>query len=40
MIEHQPAADTFIVLDFETTGLSPDIGDRAIGIVAVTLVNG
>ena len=34
------AADTVIVLDFETTGLSPDQGDRAIEIGAVKLVDG
>ncbi|MCW8854227.1 MAG: 3'-5' exonuclease [Gammaproteobacteria bacterium] len=34
------SADTVIVLDFETTGLSPDYGDRAIEIGAVKLVNG
>ncbi|NRB39841.1 MAG: 3'-5' exonuclease [Pseudomonadales bacterium] len=33
-------ADTIIVLDFETTGLSPDMGDRAIEIGAVRLVDG
>jgi DNA polymerase-3 subunit epsilon len=33
-------ADTVVVLDFETTGLSPDNGDRAIEIGAVKLVNG
>ncbi|PCH61380.1 MAG: DNA polymerase III subunit epsilon [SAR86 cluster bacterium] len=33
-------ADTLIVLDFETTGLSPRQGDRAIEIGAVKLVNG
>ena len=33
-------ADTVIVLDFETTGLSPDYGDRAIEIGAVKLENG
>lgn len=34
------AADTVIVLDFETTGLSPDYGDRAIEIGAVKLIEG
>ncbi len=33
-------ADTVVVLDFETTGLSPDNGDRAIEIGAVKLVDG
>ncbi|MCP4326173.1 MAG: 3'-5' exonuclease [Psychromonas sp.] len=33
-------ADTLVILDFETTGLSPDQGDRAIEIGAVRLVNG
>jgi DNA polymerase-3 subunit epsilon len=33
-------ADTVIVLDFETTGLSPDKGDRAIEIGAVRIENG
>ncbi len=33
-------ADTVIVLDFETTGLSPDYGDRAIEIGAVRIENG
>ena len=33
-------ADTVIILDFETTGLSPEQGDRAIEIGAVRLVNG
>ncbi len=33
-------ANTVIVLDFETTGLSPDNGDRAIEIGAVKLVDG
>ncbi|MEZ8061180.1 MULTISPECIES: 3'-5' exonuclease [Vibrio] len=33
-------ADSVIVLDFETTGLSPNMGDRAIEIGAVKLVNG
>ncbi|ARN75143.1 PolC-type DNA polymerase III [Oceanicoccus sagamiensis] len=33
-------ADTIVVLDFETTGLSPDNGDRAIEIGAVKLERG
>lgn len=33
-------ADTVVVLDFETTGLSPDMGDRAIEIGAVLVENG
>jgi len=33
-------ADTVVVLDFETTGLSPDMGDRAIEIGAVCIENG
>lgn len=33
-------ADTAIVLDFETTGLSPDMGDRAIEIGAVKIEQG
>lgn len=33
-------ADTVVVLDFETTGLSPDCGDRAIEIGAVKIVDG
>jgi DNA polymerase-3 subunit epsilon len=33
-------ADTVVVLDFETTGLSPDRGDRAIEIGAVRLDGG
>jgi len=40
MIDINSAADTVIVLDFETTGLSPDYGDCAIEIGAVKLVNG
>lgn len=39
-MEKNSNADTVIVLDFETTGLSPDYGDRAIEIGAVKLVNG
>ena len=35
MIDINSTADTVIVLDFETTGLSPDYGDRAIEIGAV-----
>ena len=33
-------ADTVVVLDFETTGLSPNLGDRAIEIGAVLIENG
>lgn len=33
-------ADTVVVLDFETTGLSPDHGDRAIEIGAVRIKDG
>lgn len=33
-------ADTVVVLDFETTGLSPDNGDRAIEIGAVKIEQG
>ncbi len=33
-------ANTVIVLDFETTGLSPNMGDRAIEIGAVKMDNG
>ncbi len=33
-------ADTVVVLDFETTGLSPNQGDRAIEIGAVRIENG
>ena len=40
MIDTNASADTVIVLDFETTGLSPDYGDRAIEIGAVKLVDG
>ncbi|WP_298441240.1 3'-5' exonuclease [uncultured Ferrimonas sp.] len=36
---HTPA-NTIVVLDFETTGLSPNMGDRAIEIGAVKLVDG
>jgi len=35
-----PAADTVVILDFETTGLSPGMGDRAIEIGAVRIDNG
>jgi len=34
------AADSVVILDFETTGLSPDGGDRAIEIGAVKIENG
>ncbi|OUS41263.1 DNA polymerase III subunit epsilon [Oleispira antarctica] len=40
MLTSSPRADTLVILDFETTGLSPDSGDRAIEIGAVRLVNG
>lgn len=33
-------ANTVVILDFETTGLSPDMGDRAIEIGAVRIVDG
>ena len=33
-------ADTAVILDFETSGLSPDYGDRAIEIGAVKIVEG
>lgn len=39
MIANSPA-NSVVVLDFETTGLSPVQGDRAIEIGAVKLVNG
>ncbi|GAD80221.1 3'-5' exonuclease [Vibrio ezurae] len=34
------SANSVIVLDFETTGLSPNMGDRAIEIGAVKLIDG
>ncbi|WP_261844348.1 3'-5' exonuclease [Aliamphritea ceti] len=34
------SADSLVVLDFETSGMSPDYGDRAIEIGAVRLENG
>ena len=34
------AADTVVILDFETTGLSPGAGDRAIEIGAVKIEGG
>lgn len=37
---HQRAATNVVVFDFETTGLSPDMGDRAIEIGAVLIENG
>ncbi|PVZ69614.1 3'-5' exonuclease [Pelagibaculum spongiae] len=36
----QRNADTVVVLDFETSGLSPDMGDRAIEIGAVLIESG
>jgi DNA polymerase-3 subunit epsilon len=35
-----PRADTVVILDFETTGLSPGVGDRAIEIGAVKIERG
>lgn len=37
---HNFPANNLIVFDFETTGLSPDMGDRAIEIGAVLIENG
>lgn len=37
---HTALADTVVVLDFETTGLSPNQGDRAIEIGAVLIEQG
>ena len=37
---HRLPADHLVVFDFETTGLSPDLGDRAIEIGAVLIENG
>ncbi len=34
------SASSVVVLDFETTGLSPNMGDRPIEIGAVRLVDG
>lgn len=39
-INEGPAADTVIVFDFETSGLSPNFGDRAIEIGAVRIESG
>lgn len=39
-MSHSALANTLIVLDFETTGLSPTMGDRAIEIGAVKIENG
>ncbi len=39
-IEQERYANTVIVLDFETTGLSPNCGDRAIEIGAVLIEEG
>lgn len=38
-VQRKPA-DHLVVFDFETTGLSPDMGDRAIEIGAVLIENG
>ena len=40
MTDKQRNADTLVILDFETTGLSPNQGDRAIEIGAVLIENG
>jgi len=40
MPDRNHSADTVIVLDFETTGMSPDHGDRAIEVGAVKLDKG
>ena len=40
LVDVDSGASTVVVLDFETTGLSPDHGDRAIEIGAVKLVDG
>lgn len=37
---HALPADQLVVFDFETTGLSPDMGDRSIEIGAVMIENG
>ena len=37
---HSRSADSLVVLDFETTGLSPNSGDRAIEIGAVLIEGG
>lgn len=37
---HSRPADTLVVFDFETTGLSPDMGDRSIEIGAVLIERG
>lgn len=37
---HMHPADSVVVFDFETTGLSPDMGDRAIEIGAVLIERG
>lgn len=39
-MSQQAQANTVVVLDFETTGLSPDQGERAIEIGAVLIENG
>jgi len=40
LTDNPTLANSLIVLDFETTGLSPDMGDRAIEIGAVKIENG
>jgi len=38
--KRSPSADTVVVVDFETTGISPDHGHRVIEVGAVRLENG
>lgn len=38
--DYSQPADSVVVIDFETTGMSPDCGDRAIEIGAVRIVDG
>ena len=40
LIDNDDNAESVVVLDFETTGLSPNMGDRAIEIGAVKIIDG